>query len=109
MDKQILIKAVRIRGDRIPKVQGGLDGILEIYKIGKGKDIALVVLAVDNTLYPGFSRIRYPNGALEDLNTLISRYLSSSEASDFRIIQSNFKVIQDPFNPSVTPFQNVPP
>jgi hypothetical protein len=109
MDKQILIKAVRIRGDRIPKVQGGFDGILEIYKIGKGKDIALVVLAVDNTLYPGFSRIRYPNGALEDLNTLISRYLSFSEASDFRIIQSNFKVIQDPFNPSVIPFQNVPP
>jgi hypothetical protein len=109
MDKQILIKAVRIRGDRIPKVQGRLDGILEIYKIGKGKDIALVVLAVDNTLYPGFSRIRYPNGALEDLNTLISRYLSFSEASDLRIIQSNFKVIQDPFNPSVIPFQNVPP
>ena len=107
MDKQILIKAVRIRGDRIPKVQGGRDGILEVYKIGK--DIALVVLALDNTLYPGFTRIRYPNGTLEDLNTLISRYLSSSEASDFRIIQSNFKVIQDPFNPSVTPFQNVPP
>jgi hypothetical protein len=107
MDKQILIKAVRIRGDRIPKVQGGRDGILEVYKIGK--DIALVVLALDNTLYPGFTRIRYPNGTLEDLNTLISRYLSSSEASDFRIIQSNFKVIQDPFNPSITPFQNVPP
>jgi hypothetical protein len=109
MDKQILVKAVRIRGDRIPKVQGGFDGILEVYKIGKGKDIALVVLSLDGSLYPGFSRIRYPNGSLEDLNALISRYLSFSEASDFRIIQSNFKVIQDPFNPSIIPFQNVPP
>ena len=97
MAKQILIKAVRVRGDGIPIVQGGLDGKLLIYK--EGKDIILYLQSING--YPIFIRTRYTDGTTRDLNTLISKYLSQGS--------ENYKVIQDPFNPSVIPFQNIPP
>ena len=97
MAKQILIKAVRVRGDGIPIVQGGLDGKLLIYK--EGKDIILYLQSING--YPIFIRTRYTDGTTRDLNTLISKYLSQGS--------ENYKVIQDPFNPSIIPFQNVPP
>ena len=110
MAKRILIKAVRVRGDRIPKVQGGFDGKLEIYK--EGKDISLHLLSIDGSTI--FDLIKFPNSASEDLNTLIDRYLSQgpklySNSFYYSTYPPNFKVIQDPFNPSVIPFQNVPP
>lgn len=110
MAKRILIKAVRVRGDRIPKVQGGFDGKLEIYK--EGKDISLHLLSIDGSTI--FDLIKFPNSASEDLNTLIDRYLSQgpklySNSFYYSTYPPNFKVIQDPFNPSIIPFQNVPP
>ena len=100
MAKQILINAVRVRGNQVPKVQGGLDGKLLIYK--EGKDIILLLVSTSNE-YPIFDRTQFIGGATDDINTLISRYLSSEEP------QRNYKVIQDPFDPSIIPFQNVPP
>ena len=100
MAKQILINAVRVRGNQVPKVQGGLDGKLLIYK--EGKDIILLLVSTSNE-YPILDRTQFIGGATDDINTLISRYLSSEEP------QRNYKVIQDPFDPSIIPFQNVPP
>jgi hypothetical protein len=98
MAKQILQKAVRVRGDVIPKVQGGLDGKLEIFK--EGKDIILLLVSIPDE-FPIYLRTRFPGGTTRDLNTLIDSYL--------RLGPENYKVIQDPFNPSIIPFQNVPP
>ena len=98
MAKQILINAVRVRGNQVPKVQGGLDGKLLIYK--EGKDIILLLVSVSDE-YPILPRIKFPGGTTDDINTLISTYLKQGS--------ENFKVIQDPFNPSVIPFQSVPP
>ena len=98
MAKQILINAVRVRGNQVPKVQGGLDGKLLIYK--EGKDIILLLVSTSNE-YPILDRTQFIGGATDDINTLISRYLSSEEP------QRNYKVIQDPFDPSIIPFQNV--
>jgi len=100
MAKQILINAVRVRGNQVPKVQGGLDGKLLIYK--EGKDIILLLVSISNE-YPILDRIQFIGGATDDINTLISTYLSEGEP------QKNYKVIQDPFNPCIIPFQNVPP
>jgi len=100
MAKQILINAVRVRGNQVPKVQGGLDGKLLIYR--EGKDIILLLVSISNE-YPILDRIQFIGGATDDINTLISTYLSEGEP------QKNYKVIQDPFNPSIIPFQNVPP
>ena len=98
MAKQILQNAVRVRGNQVPKVQGGLDGKLLIYK--EGKDIILLLVSVSDE-YPILPRIKFPGGTTDDINTLISTYLKQGS--------ENFKVIQDPFNPSVIPFQSVPP
>jgi hypothetical protein len=98
MAKQILQKAVRVRGDVIPKVQGGLDGKLEIFK--EGKDIILLLVSIPDE-FPIYLRTRFPGGTTRDLNTLIDSYL--------RLGPENYKVIQDPFNPNIIPFQNVPP
>jgi hypothetical protein len=110
MAKRILIKAVRVRGNRIPNVQGGFDGKLEIYK--EGKDISLHLLSIDGDTI--FYLTKFPNSASEDLNTLIDRYLSQGPTTNsasfyYSTNPPNFKVIQDPFNPSIIPFQNVPP
>jgi hypothetical protein len=110
MAKRILIKAVRVRGNRIPNVQGGFDGKLEIYK--EGKDISLHLLSIDGDTI--FYLTKFPNSASEDLNTLIDRYLSQGPTTNsasfyYSTYPPNFKVIQDPFNPSIIPFQNVPP
>ena len=87
MAKQILQNAVRVRGNQVPKVQGGLDGKLLIYK--EGKDIILLLVSVSDE-YPILPRIKFPGGTTDDINTLISTYLKQGS--------ENFKVIQDPFN-----------
>jgi hypothetical protein len=100
MASRSLIKSVRIRGNKIPKVQGGLDGILEIYK--EGKDIWMYAVSVINGGgLPNFLGLRFPKSEKENIDNLISIYLKNNDPT--------YKVIQDPYDPNNIPPQSVPP
>lgn len=99
MATPVLIKSVRIRGDLTPKVQGGLDGVLDIYK--EGKDIVLFARSVSGGLLPNFLRIRFPKRDISELNDIINSYLKNSDPT--------YKVIQDPYDPNNIPYQYANP
>jgi hypothetical protein len=96
-----LIKTVRVRGNLEAKVQGGLDGKLLIFREGNDLILRVELVSFEGSSYPGFVRIKYDNIPLSDIDNVITRYLATNPR--------NFKVIQDPFDPNVIPFQEITP
>ena len=92
-----LIKVVRVRGNLEPKVQGGRDGKLFIYKEGNDIILFLKGAELDYIIRP---RITYSNTPTSEINTVIAKYLAGPQ---------NFQVIQDPFDLNVIPFQEITP
>ena len=92
-----LIKVVRVRGNLEPKVQGGRDGKLFIYKEVNDIILFLKVAELDYIIRP---RITYSNTPTSEINTVIAKYLAGPQ---------NFQVIQDPFDLNVIPFQEITP
>jgi hypothetical protein len=95
-----LIKTVRVRGNLEPKVPGGADGKLLIFRDRRDLILRMELASFEGSFYPGFVRIRYANTPLSEINAVIAKYLAGPQ---------NFQVIQDPFDPNVIPFQEITP
>jgi len=97
-----VLKSVRIRGKGKPNKPGGLDGRLVLRKIGRDRQV-IVYLSDTNTEYEGIDALTFDKRGWGDKSDdeIIKSFLNQPAALTN---YSDWKVIQDPFNPT-----NIPP